>query len=148
MTLVNQADGTINGNAGSRLVVDMGSFTGDGSLTNAGTIEATGAAGLTIQNTKIDNSGGKILALGAGSLVLSKVNVSAGTIRAAAGAQLVLQVANITDASVTTAVGGVLTVASGTSSIEDGGLNNAGTVNINDGAQLTVGGDARPTPGQ
>ena len=72
LTLVNQ--GTVNANNASSALTLVGAAT-----TNTALMEATGGATLNIQNT-VNNTGGKIEALGGSTVLLQNGNVNGGTL--------------------------------------------------------------------
>jgi hypothetical protein len=78
MTLVNQSKGVIDATAtGNALVVDTSGHT----LSNAGLLEGTGAAGLVISSTTVDDSKGGVISAGNGSSVtLVSSTILGGTI--------------------------------------------------------------------
>ena len=71
MTLINQAAGVINAVGANALLLNTSSQT----VINAGLIEATGAGGLTIQGTAVNNSGGTLKANTGSVVTLQNVNV-------------------------------------------------------------------------
>jgi hypothetical protein len=78
MTLVNDAAGTINGNAATALTIDTGAAV----IVNAGLIEATGAGGVTI--TGAVNNTGTLTASG-GNLTVQGAVTGAGIVNVSAG---------------------------------------------------------------
>ena len=116
MSLVNEAAGVINASGTASLTVR----TDANIITNAGTMEGTGTGGLVIWNTAVINSGGTILASGAGSHVD-------------------LQSAYIEGGLLTTSTGGVIrTIDAGSAldGITSGAVTNAGALQIFDGTHL------------
>jgi hypothetical protein len=69
LSLVVTALGTINANGGRAMVLD----TGANAITNGGLIEATSAAGLTIDSQMFQN--GRLVAAGTGALTINGVQV-------------------------------------------------------------------------
>ena len=83
LALVNEAGGTIDANGTASLVIQLGGPT----LSNDGLIEDTGAGGLVVNATEIDNTaGGTVLANGAGAFVqLSNGILLGGTLTTSNG---------------------------------------------------------------
>jgi plastocyanin len=129
LALDNQAAGVIDAtdNAGGQLTIDTGN--GSVTTTNAGLIEGTGTAGLLIQATALDNSGGTI---------------SAGT-----GSRVDLQNSVIYGGTLQTSGTGIIdTVDSGSTlngASVGGALTNSGAVAVNSGDTLTVAGTIHNT---
>jgi len=74
ISLINDAKGVIDGQAGLRLGA------GTGTITNDGLIEATGTLGLTLSTGVIDGSGGgKILATDGATVILAGADIVGGT---------------------------------------------------------------------
>lgn len=106
MTLVNQTAGVINANQASALTIQV-----NGGVTNTGLLEDTGAGGLFILNSSIDNTqntnAGKITASGAGAHVdLQNSTILGGTLT-------------------TTGTGAVIDVVSSQTSTLDGSYSSA-----------------------
>jgi len=129
MTLVNQAAGVIHADQdptffqAGRLVVN----TSGNVVINAGTMKATGAGGLLIENTAVENSG-LILAAGPmGHVDLSGAAIQGGTLA--------------------TAEGGVIqtTGHSALDGITAGAVNNTGTLLVNDLTRLDLNGTINNT---
>jgi hypothetical protein len=118
LTLINQAAGVIDATGASNaLVLSMGA----GKVTNSGLIESTGAAGLTIQSTTVDGSGGGTIQANTGSAVsLASATLIGGTLKTVG-----------TGAIQTTDTGSMLDGSTST-------VNNQGTLNINDNTRLTI----------
>ena len=118
--LVNQAAGTINANQALALTLNT---TGD--VINAGLMEATdtavGNGGFVVQSTSIDNATGTIQAVGANA----HIDLSNGT---------------IVGGTLSTSGGGVIqtTAASALDGLDDGVLNNTGTVKVTDSTALQL----------
>ena len=124
MTLVNQAKGIIDADQdptffqSGMLIVN----TGGNVMINAGTMKASGAGGLLIQNTAVQNAG-LILATGPAAHVdLNGANIQGGTLA--------------------TTEGGVIqtTAASTLDGITAGAINNTGTLLVNDLTRLDLNG--------
>ena len=111
--IINQAAGVIDANLSSGIVLNSGA----GGVTNQGLLEATSGSILTLQNSTFTNTGGTILASGAGSAV----NLS--------GATIVNGVLN-------TNTGGVIQTVAGNGTIDT--VTNNGTVQVNDNTNLTL----------
>ncbi len=78
LTLINQASGVINANAAShQLVLNTGSAV----VSNAGLIEATGAAGLLITGTKVDDSTGGVLLANNSTIDLQSATIVSGSLK-------------------------------------------------------------------
>ena len=119
--LVNERSGTIDASGQRALIIDNNSpesaSTQPGNaVINTGTIEATGAGGLTIENTTISNA--------------THAAHDTGLIEAATGSQILLENATIIDGAVN--IAGVL-VSTGTSAIVDATVDNTGTIESTDG---------------
>ena len=119
--LVNERSGTIDASGLRALVIDNDSPEGaskqpGNAVINAGTIEATGAGGLTIENTTIVDA--------------TDPAHDTGLIEAAAGSQVLLENATIIDGAVN--IAGVLD-STGTSAIVDAKIDNTGTIESTDG---------------
>ncbi len=118
--LVNQAAGIINANQALALTLNT---TGD--VVNAGLMEATdtavGNGGFVVQSTSIDNAAGTIQAVGANA----HIDLSNGT---------------IVGGTLSTSGGGVIqtTAASVLDGLDDGVLNNTGTVKVTDSTVLQL----------
>ena len=118
MRLVNGAAGVIDANASVGLILDTVGET----VTNAGLIEATGAGGLVIRNTSIDDSGG-------------------GVILAGSGSHIALQGADLIGGTLESAGTGAIKTYQGGSNTLDGrasALDNEGKVVVQNGTALTV----------
>ena len=117
--------GQVNANQTGALVVN----TSGNLLTNTGLMQSSSTGGLFIQSTSINNQGGTIQALTAGSHVdLSGSGISGGTLK--------------------TANGGVIQTVSGNGSLDGitfGTLNNQGLVKVNDLTILTLAGTINNT---
>ena len=92
LTVVNQAAGTINGNLGQALLVNVNTALSAGNpygLANQGTLLANGGT-LQLSGSTIDNAGGTISATGSGSAVqlINSVIVQGGTFSSSGGATL------------------------------------------------------------
>jgi hypothetical protein len=119
MSLVNEKKGVIDASA-TNTVLNLN--TSGGGVTNAGLIEATGAAGLSINSTTIGNAGGIILA--------------------GAGSHVNLATADIVGGTLTTTGSGVIQTVDG-GSVLDGtktAVTNAGVLDLLDRTGLTLDG--------
>ncbi len=105
LILVNQAKGVIDATGATNALIIDAAF---GTLTNAGLLEGTGAAGLTLQN--------------------GTINGAKGTVFAGAGSSVRLQNIVLTGGSLGTAAGGVITLFNGSTATVDGALANAGMI--------------------
>ncbi|MDQ2860406.1 MAG: hypothetical protein M3T55_06695 [Pseudomonadota bacterium] len=105
ISLINDAKGVIDGQAGLRLGA------GNGTITNDGLIEATGTLGLTLSAGVIDGSGG-------------------GTILATDGATVILAGADIVGGTLSTTGSGVIRSNSGTLDGTKAIVHNTGALNI------------------
>ncbi len=86
ITLINDAAGVIDG-AGT--VNALFIQTGGPTVVNAGLIEATGSGGLVIYNTVIDQTGGTVLADGAGDVFLQNgADIIGGVLRTTLGGEI------------------------------------------------------------
>jgi hypothetical protein len=132
--LTNDAMGVVDANdAGFALSV----FSGALGIRNAGLMEATASGGLSINASTLDNTGGTVLASGAGDVVtLEGIDVVGGLLKATGGGTLQFTGTDTLDLSLaggaagtglslggdsTLAVSGTL-VFGGTLSLDDGGL--------------------------
>ena len=118
--LVNQAAGIINANQALALTLNT-----SGDVVNTGLIEATdtavGNGGLVVQSTSIDNATGTIQAVGANSHVyLSTATIVGGTLSSSGGG-VIQNIAN--------------SVLDG---LDDGALNNTGTMKVTDSTILQL----------
>jgi hypothetical protein len=83
MVLLNSSTGTINATGtNAQLVINTGTL----ASTNQGLIEATGAAGLTISHTVLNNTG-TIQAIGS-TVYLTATTISGGTLKSSAGGSI------------------------------------------------------------
>ena len=122
MGLVNDGAGVIDATGINALILD----TGAGADTNAGLIEATGAGGLTILNSTVDNQ---------------TVNGVVGVVSAGTGSKVSLQGATIVGGILKTAGTGAFTVAAGSTlngATSFGAVNIEGQVNVADDQTLSV----------
>lgn len=117
LTFINNK-GLVSATQSTALVLN----TSNSTAVNAGTLQATNTGGLLIQSTAINNKGGTVQALVAGSHVdLSGSSIQGGIL--------------------TTANGGIIQVVSGNATLDgqtEGTLSNLGTVVVNDQDQLTL----------
>jgi hypothetical protein len=130
--LVNEAGGVIDG---SGLTIE---FVG-AVVTNAGLIEATSSAGLTIESTTINNTG-TILAGAGSTLELLGVDIQGGALEAGAAAQwLISGAGNVLDGT-TNAVENQADVLMGTASTLtiEGAVVNSGTISLSSSSEYLV----------
>ena len=119
--LVNERSGTIDASGQQALIIDndspeRASRPPGNAIINTGTIEATGAGGLTIENTTISNA--------------THAAHATGLIEAATGSQILLENATLMDGAVN--IAGML-VSTGISVIVDATVDNTGTIESTDG---------------
>ena len=109
----------------------------NGTINNAGTIEATSGGTLTIDPSMLTNSG-LLEANGATLNLTDDIVTNTGTVEAAAAGIINLQDTTIDGGTVLTAAAGdVIEATSGISTISDATVNNAGTLEAN-GATLNL----------
>jgi hypothetical protein len=128
--LDNQSGGVIDGTGtSSTMILDFGTY----SALNAGLIEATGPAGLQIQNSTITNTGGTLKAVGA-NVALSLVNttITGGTLLTTTGGVIQTYGGNTAGLNGVTIAAGS-TVAINNSSTLDiaNAITNKGTISLN-----------------
>jgi filamentous hemagglutinin len=145
LTLVNEAAGVITANQTNGLTLNV-----NGGVSNKGLLEATNTGGLFILNTGVNDSGngntGLIEANGAGAHVdLQSATIYGGTLESGTGAfldivggQSATLDGSLSAAPVTIAAGSNLNVNNNSSLYLRGTLNNAGTINLNGGANATA----------
>ncbi len=117
--LVNGSNGVIDASAST---IPLTLDTGAAAVTNAGLIEATGVAGLTIENAVVDDSAGGAIFAGAGSIVT-------------------LQQADIIGGSLSTSGTGIISTSNLGLAQLDGtsfAVTNTGRVDIDDGQTLSL----------
>ena len=123
-------EGVINANkAAAALTVD----TAGNVIINAGTMEATGGGSLTI-NSPVNNVGGTIEAVGAGSIVFLQASVTGGTVFSSGGGQIKTPSGNITLDGLglhPVTNGTALPVLNGNTITLLGNIINNGTINLN-----------------
>jgi probable HAF family extracellular repeat protein len=143
LTLVNDAKGVIDANGtGNQLLISAGAS----GLTNLGTIETTGLAGLVIQGTVASNNGGTIAVYGPGALVIDNSTINSGGVEGLApGAQIDLENATIDGSTVKIVGGSEIETTIGNSVVSGAVFNNAGTVAANAGTTLSVNGSIANT---
>ena len=78
LTFINQTKGVVNATGATALIINTGSQP----MANAGLIEGTGAAGLTIQNTTVSNTG-TLLGANGSAVNLQSADVQGGTLASA-----------------------------------------------------------------
>ena len=116
--------GTVNATGVNGIVLNTGGTT----VANAGLLEGTGAGGLVIQNTAVDNTAGGTLAPAqAGAIVAS-----------GAGAHVDLQTAALTGGTLTTAGGGVIQTVDRGSALANGVLSAGSTLTVGNNTSLTL----------
>jgi fibronectin-binding autotransporter adhesin len=127
--LDNQSAGIIDATGtNNNLVLDFGAYT----ATNAGLIEATGPAGLQIQNGTLTQTGtGSIKAVGAGHNVnLSNETIRGGTL-ATSGGGVIQSINNATLSALTITAGSTIEVAGSTILDLANTITNKGTLFLN-----------------
>ncbi|MBA3811730.1 MAG: hypothetical protein H0X27_08855, partial [Caulobacteraceae bacterium] len=126
MTLINQASGVVDATGANALVLNTGSQI----VTNAGLFEATGAGGLTISGTTVDDStGGSILAANGSVVNLAGAHIIGGTLK-------------------TAGTGVIQTAPNDRGSLIDGvsfAVSNTGALNVTNNAWLTLQGTINNT---
>jgi hypothetical protein len=138
LTVVNEAAGIIDANQTTGLTL----ATSGGAVTNAGLIEATGAGGLEIVQTTVnDSSGGTLLAAG-GDIYLDNAEITGGVIDSSGGGDVVTSIGTLSGASdVLTSLGTVMVQQNGALYVV-GTIANAGTIALesaNDTTDLFIG---------
>ena len=129
LTLVNQASGVINASAASNaLVLNTSGHT----VTNAGLIESTGAGGLTIQSTSVDDSSGGVIQAAGGNVRLTSADLIGGTLKTSSGgAFTTTDRGSLLDGSSSTVHSqGAVTIANNTSLNVSGTIDNTGTISL------------------
>jgi len=139
LRLVNYAGSTVNSNGAAGMTIVGVTQGSEGHNYNAGLIETTGAGGLVVTGN-LDNAG-QLDAAGSGALTLNGATVSNGTgvvQTTAAGASIVLDNAQIGGGNTVSLVAAtyLYTTAGDTDALSN--VNNAGTVNVEDGSTLDV----------
>jgi hypothetical protein len=128
LTLVNQAAGVINGNAGNVLVINTGAI----AVTNTGLIEGTSAGGVTISGTTINGSTGGVIQAAGGVVRLATATIVGGTLKATSGGQIITtdrsSLLDSTTAAVTNA--NAVSIQNNTSLNLQGTLNNIGSISL------------------
>ena len=135
MTLVNQAAGVINADAGG-LYLNAGSNT----VSNAGLLEATDGGTLYIQSPL--NNSGRVEAFDGSAVVISGLVNNSGLLETAgSGARILLQGGTVTG-KLATSPGTVIEVVNGTSEFDgtSTALDNSSTVVVDSGSTLTLAG--------
>jgi hypothetical protein len=138
LTLINDAAGVINANSATGLVLNVG----PAAVTNTGLIEATGAGGLTILNSTVNNStGGTLLAGNGSSISLQNANLIGGTLKVSGTGFFQTTDSNSLLNGQTKAVtnDGVLNIDNNTDLTLQGSIinNKTGTIALNSGGNLT-----------
>ncbi len=156
--------GTVNANV-SGGTLTLYSSGGSSTITNTGTLEATGGGLLNLEGATITNTGGTILAGGAGSVVyLNRGIIQGGTISAATGGVVDLQGGTVQGGTLITDAQSTIYAGSGkldgsSSPVTNAGnlqatytgsypgnltlagtINNTGTITIHSGAFLYISG--------
>jgi hypothetical protein len=138
LALTNESAGVIDANQSVALLI----ATGGPALVNAGLIEATGTGGLVVSNSTIDNTGGTLLASGAGHNVdLESSDIVGGLLRGAGGGLFVASGGATLDGSegaeITIAASTTVQVADNNNLFLLGTLNNLGTLAENSTGDTT-----------
>ncbi len=136
LNLVNQAAGVIDATGTNALVLN----TNADLILNAGIIESTSAGGLELLNSAIDNAGGTIEAVGAGSHVdLNGGTVQGGTVASSAGGVIDTVGSGALDGATAGALTiiGTVDVTDNTSLYLSGTINNTGSIVENAGTDTT-----------
>ena len=128
LALSNGASGTVNANASGQ-TLDVNS--GNGGVTNAGLLTATGGGTLALHNG-IANAGGNITAGSGGTVNLSGASVAGGTLNTTGGG-LLQTVGGATLNGITLSSGSTYTGSLGSSTHLAGTITNNGTFQINGG---------------
>ncbi|HEY5106982.1 MAG TPA: Ig-like domain-containing protein [Caulobacteraceae bacterium] len=117
LTLDNEASGVIDASGfNNPLIID----TGANAVINTGLIEATGAGGLTIHGTTVDNAGGNIYANSA-TVTLDGADIVGGNL-------------NSSSVSITTLSGSTATIDGAT----NGSVDSHSQINVADSSSLTI----------
>jgi hypothetical protein len=134
LTLVNTANGLIDANLATSLTLN----TGAAAVTNSGTIEATGAGGLNIVNTNVnDSSGGSLLAAG-GNIYLQGGTISGGVINSSGKAAIVNASGGLLNGSTQAVTNlGSVAINNNTTLGISGTITNEGTIGVNSNANAT-----------
>jgi fibronectin-binding autotransporter adhesin len=131
LVLDNQSSGIID--AASHLIIDTGN-----TVTNAGTLEATGGGTLEIED-RVDNAGGTIAAHGSGSVVeLDGITVVSGTLVTDTCGVIETGAAGATLDGVTIAAGSAIEVISGTTLTLHDTTDRGGTLTVDSGSTLAI----------
>ncbi len=129
LTLINQASGVINANnPGNALYLNTAGKT----VSNAGLIEATGAAGLTIVSTTVDDSGGGTILASNAVVRLQSADIIGGTLKTVGSGVITTTDAGSVLDSLTAPVTstGALTIANNTALTALGTLTNTGVLSL------------------
>jgi hypothetical protein len=137
LALTNESAGVIDANQSVALVI----ATGGPALVNAGLIEATGTGGLLVVNSTIDNTGGTLLASGAGNNVdLQNSDIVGGLLRGTGGGLFVATGATLDGsegAAITIAASTTVQVADNNNLFLLGTIDNLGTLAENSAGDTT-----------
>ncbi len=134
LTLVNLADGTIDGNASSGLIIQGGQ-----PMTNAGLLEGTSAGPMLIRSVSVANTG--TIAAPVASSVVQSASITGGTLKTAnGGAILEIDRGSVLN-NVTVAPGSNVTVTNNNYLSLLGAINNQGSVTL-----ASAGNDTRLIP--
>jgi hypothetical protein len=137
LALTNESAGVIDANQSVALVI----ATGGPALVNAGLIEATGTGGLLVVNSTIDNTGGTLLASGAGNNVdLQNSDIVGGLLRGTGGGLFVASGATLDGsegAAITIAASTTVQVADNNNLFLLGTIDNLGTLAENSAGDTT-----------
>jgi VCBS repeat-containing protein len=127
LTLVNDAAGTIDANGTHALILQTNT-----PVINAGLIEATGAGGLTIASTTVDDSGGGTLYADNSPIRLQSADIVGGTLQDAGGAFYTTDSGSVLDSSKSTiSDSATIVIATNTLLTLKGALDNTGQIDLN-----------------
>jgi hypothetical protein len=141
LRLVNQAGGTIDADGSHALTIESGAGqTATNADVNTGLMEATGAGGLEITLTTINQSGGGTILAAAGSKVtLGLSEIIGGTLETAGSGVIELDGLNLLDGSHSAVANlGSLNVTDNAILEAAGALRNAGVIRLKGSAQATT----------
>jgi hypothetical protein len=136
LTLVNEAAGVINANSATGLVINVG----PAAVANSGLIEATGAGGLTILNSTMDDSTGGALTAGNGSSIsLQNADIIGGSLNVVGtGFFQTTDVNSLFNGQTKTVNNkGVVNINNNTALTLQGSIANSGTIALNSGGNVT-----------
>ena len=145
MTLVNEAGGTIDATNAAIANLSSGvlNINCNGGITNAGLIEDTGSAGLSIVNSTVYNAGGTITATGASSgLTINGSNIEGGLVSGEKGGTVYLVNSASLDGSESgigaITLAGAVQVVNGQTAYLNGVIDNTGTLTVDSTGSGTV----------